>query len=167
MKLAQTILSELAANRPAVAKRLDCGVLSAALPRLQASPRAQSGDESPQSRRFAPFEAADGFVALNSEYVAPTELKNFLVALATKIPLRRSCSKLRGISGVSLAPWLQPGAGCRRETLNRFNGFPSRAEAVETAGEFTPPVFHRAEATVLMKGGKKNNFPVASANREL
>jgi len=63
MKLAQTILSELAAKRPVVAKCLDCGVLSAALPRLQASPRAQSGDESPQSRRFAPSEAANGFVA--------------------------------------------------------------------------------------------------------
>jgi hypothetical protein len=63
MKLAQTNLSKLAKNRPAVAKRLDCGVFSAAFPRLVTSRRAPSGDESPQSRRFAPFAVANAFVA--------------------------------------------------------------------------------------------------------
>ena len=63
MKLAQTNLSKLAQNRPAVAKRQDCGVFSAAFPQLLASRRAQSGDESPQSRRFAPFTVANAFVA--------------------------------------------------------------------------------------------------------
>jgi hypothetical protein len=63
MKLAQTNLSKLAETRAAVAKRRDCGVFSAAFPRLLASRRAPSGDESPQSRRSAPFEVAEAFVA--------------------------------------------------------------------------------------------------------
>ena len=63
MKLAQTNLSKLAETRPAVAKRLDCGVFSAAFPRLPASRRAPSGDQSPQSKRSAPFVAANVFVA--------------------------------------------------------------------------------------------------------
>jgi hypothetical protein len=45
-----------------VAKRLDCGVFSAALSRRLASRRTKSGDESPQSRRFAPFVGAHEFV---------------------------------------------------------------------------------------------------------
>src|ERR1039457_1453730 len=60
MKLAQTNLSKLAENRPAVAKRLDCGVFSAAFPRLRPSRHAKSVDQSPPSRRFAPFAAFDG-----------------------------------------------------------------------------------------------------------
>ncbi len=59
MKLAQTNLSKLAETRPAIAKRLDCGVLSAAFPRLSHPAAPKSGDESPQSRRFAPFAALD------------------------------------------------------------------------------------------------------------
>jgi hypothetical protein len=64
-------------------------------------------------------------------------------------------SKPRGVSGVSLTPWLQPGVKRHRETQNRFNGFPSRAEAVETAGDFPTRLVHRAEATVLMRGKKR------------
>ena len=56
-------------------------------------------------------------------------------------------------SVVSLTPWLQPGVKRNRETPNRFNGFPSRAEAVETAGDFPARPVHRAEATVLMRAG--------------
>jgi hypothetical protein len=39
--------------RPKFAKRLDCGSFSAALNRMFATLRTKSGDESPQSRRFA------------------------------------------------------------------------------------------------------------------
>ena len=60
MNLAQTNLSKLAENRPALTERLDCGVFSAAFPRLLLSRRAKSGDESPQSRRYAPFAAFAG-----------------------------------------------------------------------------------------------------------
>src|SRR5438045_981583 len=52
---------------------------------------------------------------------------------------------------LSLTPWLQPGVKRQRATRNRFNGFSSRAEAVETAGDFSSRPFHRAEATVLMR----------------
>jgi hypothetical protein len=52
-------------GRMAVAERLDCGVFSAALPRF-ASRRPKSGDESPQSRRFAQFVGACGFVETRS-----------------------------------------------------------------------------------------------------
>jgi len=48
------------------AERLDCGVFSAALSRSFASRRPKSGDESPQSRRFAPFVSAHEFVAAQS-----------------------------------------------------------------------------------------------------
>ena len=56
----QTNLSNL------VAERLDCGVFSAALSRRLASRRPKSGDESPQSRRFAQFVGAHEFVAAQS-----------------------------------------------------------------------------------------------------
>ena len=130
MKLAQTNLSNPAENRPAVAQRLDCGVFSAAIPRLRPSRRAQSGDESPQSRRFAPFAVANAFVA----------------------------------HGVSLTPRLQPGVSRSARIENRFNGFLPRAEAVETAGDFSAKAFHRAEAAVLMRtAAAARNFRIADA----
>jgi hypothetical protein len=63
MNKAQTNLSKLVQGHKAVAERLDCGVFSAALSRRLASRRSKSGDESPQSRRFAPFVSAHEFVA--------------------------------------------------------------------------------------------------------
>ena len=110
--------------------------------------------------------------------VAPTELDNFLIAWATKIPLLRSfggarlwsqtqpqrvaitervgnfvraaagashTTALRIMGDLSLTPWLQPGVKRNRESQNRFNGFPSRAKAVETAGDFLSRLFHRAK----------------------
>jgi hypothetical protein len=40
--------------------------------------------------------------------------------------------------GISLAPWLQPGAKRQATTLNRFNGLPDCAKAVETAPSSPP-----------------------------
>jgi hypothetical protein len=51
----------------------------------------------------------------------------------------------------SLTPWLQPGVECGAGIKNRFNGLLARAEAVETAGNFSARAFHRAKATVLMR----------------
>ena len=129
--------------------------------------------------------------------VAPTELDNFLIAWATKIPLLRSfggarlwsqtqpqrvaitervgnlgraaagasafavlrrdeshTTALRIMGDLSLTPWLQPGVKRNRASQNRFNGFSSCAEAVETAGDFLSRLFHRAKATVLMRGAQ-------------
>jgi hypothetical protein len=62
--------------------------------------------------------------------------------------------KPRGVSDVSFTPWLQPGVKRNARIENRFNGFSPRGKAVETAGVFPPHVFHRAEATVLMRTGR-------------
>ena len=59
--------------------------------------------------------------------------------------------KPRGVSGVSLTPWLQPGVSRNARIENRFNGLSARGEAVETAGIFPARSVHRAEATVLMR----------------
>jgi hypothetical protein len=55
MNLALINLSKL------VTERLDCGVFSAALPQALTPRRSKSGDESPQSRRFARFVSASEF----------------------------------------------------------------------------------------------------------
>jgi hypothetical protein len=59
----------------------------------------------------------------------------------------------KGASDVSLTPWLQPGVKRNTRIENRFNGFSSRGEAVETAGVFSAGSVHRAEAAVLMRTG--------------
>ena len=66
MNMAQTNLSKLVQGHMAVAERLDCGVFSAALPRRFASRRSKSGDESPQSRRFAQFVSTHEFMEARS-----------------------------------------------------------------------------------------------------
>jgi hypothetical protein len=40
----------------------------------------------------------------------------------------------QGAADISLTPWLQPGVKRNTRIENRFNGFSSRGEAVETAG---------------------------------
>ena len=130
MNKAQTNLSELAKGGPEVAERLDCGGFSATLPQLLAPRRAQSGDESPQSKRCARFVSA---------------LPKAAEGCRTPRP--------RGVADVSLTPWLQPGVKRNREMPNRFNSFPLHEEAVETAGNFSSPAVHRAKATVLMRAG--------------
>jgi hypothetical protein len=40
----------------------------------------------------------------------------------------------QGVSAISLTPWLQPGVKRDTRIENRFNGFSSGGEAVETAG---------------------------------
>ena len=128
--MAQTNLSELAKGGQEVAERLDCGGLSAALPRLLAPRRAQSGDESPQSKRCARFVSALPKAAAGCRTPSP-----------------------RGGAGVALTPWLQPGVGRLQKAMNRFNGLSRRAEAVETAHGFSAGSLHRADATVLMRVG--------------
>jgi hypothetical protein len=51
----------------------------------------------------------------------------------------------------SLTPWLQPSEKRAGIVTNRFNGFPLRAEAVETTLVARSTSFHRAEATVLIR----------------
>jgi hypothetical protein len=53
--------------------------------------------------------------------------------------------------GFSLTPWLQPGEKCATIATNRFNGLSPATEAVETAVTHASDLFHRAEATVLLK----------------
>ena len=131
-----------AVARLAVAKRLDCGVFSAALHRTFTPRCSKSGDQSPHSRRFAQFASAS-----LAGRVSP--LRAFHQPLLPGA--HRAARSASRFTALSLTPWLQPGVRTGQRTRNRFNGFSRHSKAVETAGRHTLTDLHRAKAAVLVR----------------
>ena len=112
MNMAQTNLSELAKGGPEVAERLDCGGFSAALPRLLAPCRAQSGDESPQSKRCARFVSAGARRANESQRDSGPQPKVARHALPW-VNVVQNFSNPNGVAAFGRPTVTQPRRGCR------------------------------------------------------
>ena len=120
MKLAQTNLSGLANGGVLVAKRLDCGGFSAALPRTLPARRPQSGDESPQSKRSARFVSAAAFGSSRRDSVRIARRFNAGIASSgapspagTAEPARSFQPSLRDLIHFALQPGVETPGYCR------------------------------------------------------
>src|ERR1022692_3030212 len=171
MKLAQTNLSKLAETRPAVGlvhRSADFQVCCIAgfqtrMPSVNPMPQASARPADLEIGDTAGLETCATTCAVApASWTAPA-LRRFSRAGQKAAEGCRS-PKPSGSSHVSLTPRLQPGVRRSARIENLFNGFSPRAEAVETAGNFSAKAFHRAEATVLMRAAAAGrNFRIADA----
>ena len=77
------------------------------------------------------FNAGIGLDCASSPGGTAENARPFRPSLRDPVPMAS-----QGTSDISLTPWLQPGVKRDTRIENRFNGFSSGGEAVETAGVY-------------------------------